>query len=226
METPIPLTAHPTFPAWLAWLILLGVCVITGGSIWWLRKSASRVWQQFAAEVKGEYRAKNSLSPACVVGDFGTRPFILETALSHDDDAPYYHTRGAIPTKNRAGIVLGLRRKSLLEEAQTRKVEAEFDLHDSDFTRRFFIVCTAPEHLEEILTTEVRRELSRYNDIELYIRFEELEWRRGGEVSDLNSIRRLMTLIGGIASTLDTMPSRSLTLSRRLADEALIAKGV
>ena len=190
------------------------------------RQAAVRAWQQLAQEAGGEFRAKSRLAPERVIGTLHDRPFVLETALSHEDDAPYFHTRGAFPLKNPAGFILGVRRKSLLEEAQTRRDTPAFDLQDGDFTRQFFVVCNDPPTLPAILTPEARRELSRYGDIEIYARIGEIEWRRAGEVADLRVIRRLNQTLADMATVIDALPKRTRTLTERLADDDLIAKGV
>jgi hypothetical protein len=219
-------TAHPVWPIGWVWLALMGLAAV-GATLWiWLRRGALRAWQRYAARLKGEFRARDQLSPACVTGTVRSRPFLLETATSHEDDAPYYHTRGALPLRNNAGFILGVRRKSLLEETQTRRDAPPFALDDPDFERRFFIVCNDGDHLADILTPEVRRELKRYHDVEIYVRLSELEWRRAGEQSDLRVLERLTGILADMAEAIEQLPSRQQSLSKRLADEALIAKGV
>ena len=53
-----------------------------------------------------------------------------------------------------------------------------------------------------------------------------MEWRRSGEVNEFDCIERLTDLILDMGEGIDKMPSRPRTLSERLADEALIQKGV
>lgn len=151
---------------------------------------------------------------------------MLETSTSSEDDAPYYHTKASIPIKNVAGFVLGLRRKSMLEEAQSRNETPAVSLQDVEFGRRFFVVSNDPEAVDAVLTPEARRELSRYHDVEVYIRLGTMEWRRSGEVNALQSIERLTNLLLDMGDRVDALPSRPRTLSERLADEALIQKGV
>lgn len=96
---------------------LLSVVALFGVAIWYLtRRAALRSWQRFATEIEGEFKAKNSVAPERVFGTLHNRPYVLETAISHEDDAPYHHTRGAFPIKNPSNFVMGLRRKSVLEE--------------------------------------------------------------------------------------------------------------
>jgi hypothetical protein len=218
--------AHAIWPAWVAWLIVIGLAA-SGATVWiWARRAALRAWQKYAKLLGGEFRARDQWSPACVTGTVHSRPFLLETATSHEDDAPYYHTRGALPIRNSAGFILGVRRKSLLEEAQTRREKPPFDLDDSDFERQFFVVCNQAEHLAAVLTAEARRELKRYHDVEIYARLSEIEWRRSGEQSDLRILERLTGALSEMAAAIESLPARPATLSQRLADENLIAKGV
>jgi hypothetical protein len=220
---PVPAHHPPAFA-----LPLLALLVIAGiaAAFAWARRGALRAWRRYAATTHSEFRARDRFSPGCLTGVLRGRPFLMETATSHEDDAPYYHTRGAVPVRNNAGFILGLRRKSLLEEMQTRSERAPFDLTDPDFEKRFFVVCNDGASLPEILTQEVRRELARYPDIEVYVRLEQIEWRRAGEESDVRAIARLNEMLVELADTIDGLPRRPRTLSQRLADEALIAKGV
>lgn len=218
----------PLYPPWLGWLLLLA---LAGGAILagrWMRQGALRAWKAFAKELDGgEFAAKNAFSPHYVNGKVGERDFMLTTALSYEDDAPYYHTCAAVPITNPASLILGLRRKSLLEEAQTRRETPGYEnLEDPEFVRQFFLVCNVPQLLPDILTSDIRKELRRYGDVEVYGRLNRLEWRRSGEVSDLRALRRLTDALGRMADAIDALPSRRLTLSERLADEAVIEKGV
>jgi hypothetical protein len=225
-QTAPPASLSHSATSALLWLIVLVVGGAAVGAWYQSRRSVLRAWQRLAEEMGGEFKAKNSVSPERIVGTLHDRPFVLETALSHDDDAPYYHTRGAFPLKNPASFILGVRRKSLLEEAQTRRDRSPYDLEDPDFERQFFVVCNDAQSIADVLAREVRRELGRYHDIEIYARLNEIEWRRAGEVGDLTVIRRLNTLVSDMATAIDNLPKRARTLSERLADEELIAKGV
>ena len=222
---PIAVLAHPATSV-LLWLVALVVAGVAAGAWYQSRRGVLRAWQRLAQEIGGEFKAKSSISPERIIGTLHERPFVLETALSHDDDAPYYHTRGAFPLKNPASFILGVRRKSLLEEAQTRRDRPPYDLEDPDFERQFFVLCNDAQNLADVLTREARREISRYNDIEIYARLNEIEWRRAGEVGDVAAIRRLNALASEMATNIDSLPKRARTLSERLADEELIAKGI
>ena len=217
---------HPVWGPYVLWLFVVGI-VACIGAVWFRTRTASlRTWSQFAREVGAEFAAKNHVSPAYVSGQFKERDFMLVTSTGFDDDAPFYHTRARMPVINRSGIVLGLRRKSFLEEGQTRRTEPEFFPEDPEFERLFFIVANDAEGLPAVLSPEVRRELKRYPDIEIYIHLAEIEWRRPGEENDLARLRRLVNLLHGMAASLDGLPSSKRGLSQRLADQELIAKGV
>lgn len=218
--------AHPVWPAGVAWLVVLALLAAAAGLGYRLRTAARHAWSAFATQIGGALALKNRFSPQRITGRVRGRAFVLETALSYEDEAPYYHTRGAVPLQNSAGFILGLRRKSLLEEVQTRREQPGFELGDPDFQRRFFVVCNDSENLSQILTPEARRALSRYHDIEIYARLGEIEWRRAGEQSDLRALQRLTDLLVSMAEAIDALPARPRTLSERLADEALLQKGV
>lgn len=218
--------SQQTLHAWTLWL--LGCLVLLAAAAAWFayRLQTNRAWRAFAAQIKGEFRPRNLMSPDVLTATVRGRGFMLETATSSEDDAPYYHTKASIPIKNVAGFVMGLRRKSMLEEAQSRNEAAAFDLGDAEFGRRFFIVSNDPEAVGAVLTPEARRELSRYHDVEIYVRLGTMEWRRSGEVNSLPCIERLTHLMLDMGERIDKLPARPRTLSERLADEALIQKGV
>lgn len=211
------------------WVILLGLLLLTAlitGLYVWVRRAAYRAWKAFAAGIGGEFRPADGLSPRLVSGSIRDRPFLLETNTSHEDDAGYYHTRGRVPIKNAGSFILGLRRKSLLESAQTRNDKPEYSLEDNQFDRQFFLYCNDPEKLSAVLDPDARRELLRYPDVEIYVRMAEMEWRTSGEQGDLGVIRRLTELLLSMADVIDEFPSRGRSLTQVLADEKRIEKGV
>lgn len=99
-------------------------------------------------------------------------------------------------------------------------------IDDPDFLRRFFVISNLPEVASALLHDEARRELTRYPDVEIYVRINEIEWRRAGEVSDIRVIKRLNDLLNEMAVTIDSQPKRTVSLSERLAAEERIAKGI
>ena len=224
-EPQLPNPNHPPPPA-VIFLVVIVLAAATSAAVLWFRRGALRAWKAFAASVGGEFRAADAFSPRVVSGQIGERPFILETSTSHEDDAGYYHTRGRVPIKNAGSFILGLRRKSLLETAQTRSEEPADAIVDADFMRQFFLYCNDPENLPAVLDAEARRELLRYHDVEIYVRMAEMEWRRAGEQSDPAVIRRLTDLAIDMAGRIDALPSRGRSLTQVLADEKAIEKGV
>jgi hypothetical protein len=215
-----------TLPVWTLWLV--GALVVLAVLAVWFayRLKTNRAWRQFAAQIQGEFRPRNRMSPDLLTATVRGRGYMLETATSSEDDAPYYHTKASIPVKNAAGFVMGLRRKSMLEEAQTRQENTVIDLGDAEFGRRFFLVSNDPEAVAAVLTPEARRELNRYHDVEIYARLGTVEWRRSGEVNSRACIERLTHLLIDMGERIDALPARPRTLSERLADEALVQKGV
>jgi hypothetical protein len=218
-------SAHPSSPG-LIWAMAIGAVLAGIAAIYYIRASARRAWQKYAAEIKGEYGPRNQISPRYVSGSLGDRALFMETATNNDDDAPYYHTRVSMPISNPGQLILGLRRKSMLEEAQTRNEKPKFESGDTDFDRRFHLVTNDNEPLGQILDQDMRKLLLQYNDIEVYVGVKVAEWRRAGEVSDIRAIRHLNSALARIASTVDGLSKRSLPLSQRLADEELIRKGI
>ncbi len=221
----VPPHARP-LPLWSSVLILIAVCAAIASGFVYFRRRAYRAWQQLAKELDGEFSPKNEISPRLVTGKLADRPYLLETAISHEDDAGYYHTRSAVPLKNAGSFVLGIRRKSLLEEVQTRSEKSQSEMNLPDFENRFFLYCNDPENLSNLLTGEVRTEILRYHDLEIYVRLGEIEWRRAGEQSDLRTIRRLNEMMLNMASAIDGFPVRGRSLTQCLADEKMIEKGV
>ncbi len=225
---PEPRPPNPNHPP-PVYVFIIGVIalasVVTAIAIW-IRRGAYRSWRAFAASIGGDFRAADTFSPRVVSGELRKRPFLMETATSHEDDAGYFHTRGRVPVKNTGSFILALRRKSLLESAQTRGESAAFDLDDPEFQRQFFVFCNDAENLPTVLTAEARRELLRYHDVEVYVRMGEMEWRRAGAQSDLKAIRRLTEVLLDMAEAIDSLPSRGRSLTQVLADEKMIEKGV
>ena len=213
-------------PIWSSVLILVVFCAAIATGFVYYRRRAYRAWQRLAIELDGEFSPKNEISPRLVTGKLADRPYLLETAISHEDDAGYYHTRSAVPLKNLGSFVMGIRRKSLLEEVQTRSEKSLSGMNLPDFENRFFLYCNDPENLANLLTGEVRSEILRYHDLEIYVRLGEIEWRRAGEQSDLKTIRRLNELMLRMASAIDDFPVRGRSLTQCLADEKMIEKGV
>ena len=223
---PQPPNPHQPPPIWVFLLAAIALSTAVAIAWVWIRRRAYRAWKGFAAAIGGEFRSDDNLSPRLVSGEFRGRPLILETATSHEDEAGYYHTRGRAPLKNIGSFILGLRRKSLLEAAQTRNQPSPFFVEDPDFERQFFLYCNDSDNLPAVLTPEARRELLRYHDVEIYVRMGEMEWRRAGEQSDVRVIERLTNLLIDMADTIDGFPSRGRSLTQVLADERMIEKGV
>ena len=213
-------------PIWLSLSILIALALALSAAFVQYRRRAYRAWQKLAKEVEGEFSPLNEVSPRLVTGKLGDRPYLLETATSHEDDAGYYHTRSAVPLKNLGSFVMGIRRKSLLEEVQTRGEKNDIDLGQPDFEHRFHLYCNDPDNLPKVLTHDVRQQILRFHDIEIYARLGEVEWRRAGEQADLPTIRTLNSLLIQIADVIDSFPIRSRSLTQCLADEKLIEKGV
>ena len=216
----------PRLPPWASILILASLAFAIAVALVQYRRRAYRTWKKYAAEIGGEFSPLNEVSPRLVTGKIAERPYLLETGTSHEDDAGYYHTRSAVPLKNLGSFVMGIRRKSLLEEVQTRGETIPYDLGQPDFERRFHLFCNDPDHLKSALSDDIRREILRYHDLEIYVRLGEIEWRRAGEQSDLDAIRRLNRLMLKMADTIDSFPVRGRSLTQCLADEKMIERGV
>jgi len=97
---------------------------------------------------------------------------------------------------------------------------------DADFDRSFFMVLTTPEHVQALLPHDARRTLLRYSDVEIYLKSTQVEWRRAGTLRSARDMRVLFELSADIADALGALPYREIALSQKLADEALIEKGV
>ena len=219
--------AHAVWPLWLGVILLLALAASAVAlAIWW-RRGALRAWRAFAAETGGEFAARGSFSPGHLSARWRGRDLLLTTGIAQEDEAPYYHTRAALPIRNPSGFILGLRRKSLLEEAQTRRdAVGETGIEDAEFERRFLLVCNDAGSLPGVLNAGARAELTCYSDVEIYVRLDRIEWRRAGEQADIGALRRLTDVIAGMADTIDSLPGRKRPLSECLADQAWIEKGI
>lgn len=205
--------------------ILLLVLIAAAALAVWLRRSALRAWAVYAREAGGELKPRSWLAPGRLSGAVSGRPLLMETAISREDAAPYYHTAARMPVANRAAFILALRRKSVLEEAQTRK-ERPPDWAQEELGRRFFIHCSQPENLTMVVTREAVRELMRYHEVELAIGLDQAEWRRAGEVADLPAIRRLNGTLASMAAAVEALPPREVSLPERLELERVLAQGI
>ncbi len=208
--------------------LLPGIFVVAAaiGIAYYMRTAALRAWKKYSNEINGEFKAKSRLSPRYISGTINDRPIFMETDMNNDDEAPYYHTRSSMPVGNPAMIVLGLRRKSMLEEAQSRNDSPFYEFGDPDFDKRFHLIANVSDSLPELVDTQIRQLLVKYSDIEIYLKSNVIEWRRSGEVSDLESIRKLNAALSKLAHTVDHLPKRTISLSQKLADEELIRKGI
>ena len=217
---------HPGLP--LRPALTLGVLVVAGVAIcgYRFRTAAVRAWRNFSQQIGGEFEAASAYDPRFVSGKVGERAIFVETATSHEDDAPYFHTRVSTPVFNPGQHVLGVRRKSMLEEAQSRKEQAMVLTGDSDFDGKFAMEAGDPEILRAVLTPEVRRGLLKYGDVELYLAGEVIEWRRAGLVRDTAALKHLTDVLILAANAVDAMPLRPITLTQKLAEQELLRKGV
>ncbi len=217
---------HSSASPGMIWSVGIVAALACAGGFYYLRTAAHRAWQRYATEINGEFSERNAYSPAYVSGSLLDRALFMEASTNNDDDAPYYHTRVSMPVTNPGMLIMGLRRKSLLEEAQTRNDKPAFVFGDSEFDRRFHLVANNDDALPVVLDSELRRQLMQYNDIEIYIRPNVVEWRRAGEVSDLQAIRKLNRALARAAAAIDALPRRSLSLSQRMSYEDIIRKGI
>jgi len=222
----MPAAAHHISSPYFNMFAIVATAAVVYAVAYRLRTAAVRAWSHYSTEIGGEFEAKSQLSPRFVSGTIGGRAVFMETATNNDDDAPYYHTRVSTPIRNNYFLITGLRRKSMLEEAQSRRDSPQFNLGDAEFDRRFHLVCNEPEILGSLFDHEVRRGLLRYPDVEIYVGLSVLEWRRSGEVSDIQAIRWLNSTLTTLADRIEALPVRPITLSQRLKDEDLIRKGI
>lgn len=227
--------ASGLFPSYIGILVVLVAVVGGAWAVVRLRQNQMlRTWQNVAtwlngkldtAEFVGESRS-GMTERMRVKGRLRDHAAFFGEGVSYEDAVPYPHTRGAINVRNPASVVLGLRHKSMLEEALTRKEARVVETGDGDFDRVFFLHLNLPEYIEALLTSGARQTLMRYADVELYLKGTQIEWRRAGTLRSETDIKRLFELIADMADVLDTLPYRELTLSEKMAEEAVITEGI
>ncbi len=219
--------AHSLLPPWTGIVVVAAVlwAVFTLG-----RKTAAAgvraAWERVAGRLESTLEGAPWSSSLSVKGRYRGRAAFVKQAVSHEDPIPYPHTRGSLNIQNPANLIMGLRRKSLLEEVSTRKDARPVETGDPDFDRGFFLVLTLPEYVDRLLSTDVRKTLSRYGDVEVYLRSTQIEWRRSGLVRSDRDMLVLMETIADMADVVESLPPRSLSLSERLAEEEVIREGV
>jgi hypothetical protein len=226
MGNPSGASARPGLPAGAAVGAGIAAALCAAVAYYRFRTASVRAWRNFAQTIGGEFEAKSAYSPRFVSGSMGDRAVFVETSTSHEDDAPYYHTRVSTPVFNPGQHTFGLRRKSMLEEAQTRGSDALLVTGDRDFDGRFMMAAGDAEALKSVLTPEVRKGLVKYGDVEIYLAGEVLEWRRAGEVRDAEALKHLTQILVTLAEGIDRLPARGITLSQKLSEQDLLRKGV
>ncbi len=211
------------YPALL--LVLLAVCTYAI-IVSLLRIRTAYNWKNAAKKFNGEIKLKNVTTPELIHGHIKDRPFVIETAVSNEDDAPYHHTRGAMPISNPSTLIAGLRHKSWREEFQSRKTDDLPFVDNPEFSRLFLSISSDQETFSRILTAKMQSTLMKYNDVEIYIHADEIEWKRYGLVNDYRSLTTLTDLIYDLALEIDALPFTPIMSSTRDQREALINKGV
>ncbi len=215
------------FPPFVGVILFLVVIV---GSVYlyilWRDKSARIIWDRMAKELSGKCEVDAKTKKLKVKGQFeGFNAFLVQD-VGHEDAIPYPHTRGSLNLRNPAMVIMGMRHKSMLEEVQTRKEASEIDTGDTEFDKLFFVVSNVPEILPPLLGDTVRKSLRKYHDVEVYLRASRIEWRRAGLMRSTNEMMELYKVIFEIGRLVEALPPRTVTLTQKMADEALIEKGV
>src|SRR6185437_11839727 len=72
-------------------------------------------WRSAAAKLDAHYADGTSTRPGAVTGTASGREFDLRTGVSYEDGPAYHHTAANIQCQNPAALVVGLRRRSVLE---------------------------------------------------------------------------------------------------------------
>lgn len=215
---------HSLLPPYVGYMLAVALIAAAAWGLWRWRTAGMRAaWREVAEQIGGTLE---NAGPFSLRGRRRGYAVSLQQAVSHEDTAAYRHTRGVITVLNPASAVMGLRRKSALEEFATRKDARTVETGDPDFDRAFFLLLTVPEHVGALLPREVRRALSKYSDVEVYLRSTQIEWRRAGTVASSRDIIALFDATADIADNLKTLPPRSITLSQKIAEEALIEGGI
>ncbi|MGC8667899.1 MAG: hypothetical protein ACP5VE_07300 [Chthonomonadales bacterium] len=207
-------------------LVLLAVSAGIMAALWWKRRLVRRAWGEVARALGGALDFRPGTRAMAVHGTYRGHTAFLGEGTSFEDGVPYHHTRGALSTRNPARVVMGLRRKSLLEEHLTRREENSVATGDPLFDRSFFLVASTPEHAQKLLPEEVRAVLTRWNDVEVYVKGGQIAWRRASRVRSARDMMALFEAIAQMADVLAELPPRELTPEEQQEEERLIEHGI
>lgn len=216
---------HPLVPPVIGIpLIALAAGACVAAALRVKRRATRRAWIEVAAALGGDLEA--APRGMAVRGCFRGYTAFLGEGVSFEDAAPYYHTRGALSIQNPARVVLGLRRKSLLEEYLTRHERSAAITGDDRFDRVFFVAVSVPEYAQVLLPQQVRDTLARWNDVEVYVKGNQIAWRRASTVRSARAMVALFEAIATMADLLAGLPPRELTLEQQQEEEKLIERGI
>ena len=196
------------------------------GIVKYRQQSVIRTWELMAKELNGKCEIEGTKKRLKVKGTYESFNAFITQDISHDDAIPYPHTRGSLNLRNPAMMIMGMRHKSALEEVQTRKEVPTIVTGQSDFDKSFFLVSNVEELAPVLIPDEAKKSLLKYNDIEIYLRASRIEWRRAGLVRSLEDMKEHFRVIHMIGQLVEALPPRTVSLTQKMQDEALIEKGV
>lgn len=209
-------------PTWLGGVLLVVLAALLGVAAWrgW-RRALRRNWLSVAHglegvldDVEGKLRVR---------GHYRGMPAFVSEAVSYESGAPYAHTRGALNAPNPAHLILGLRRKSVLEEMTTQRDAETAATGDADFDRAFFLVASLPGAVGVVLEPHTRRALLSQTGAEWFVRPASVEWRRPGTLRSARDIMAMLAVAADVASAVGTLPDRALRAADARAEEEILS---
>lgn len=189
---------------------------------WWVVGQ----WKHAAAALGVNYESRSGLRTGFVEGVSGRYPLALKTEVSFEDGPAYHHTSAVITCNNPGSVVLALRRKSVLEQFASRHDTPQASTGDGDFDALFFVVSNDRADIDTLLGPEIRRRLKPLDDIEIFVRGEQVVVRRPGERKQARELLEMAGLAEATADVLATFPPRPRSLVEQMEDEELLKEGI
>ncbi|MCC6731387.1 MAG: hypothetical protein IT208_18840 [Chthonomonadales bacterium] len=212
-------------PTWLGGVLLAALAALLGVAAWgWWRRALRSNWLSVAHGLEGALEAVDGRLR--VRGHYRGMPAFVGEAVSYEGGVPYAHTRGALDAPNPAHLILGLRRKSVLEEMTTQRNADTAATGDADFDRAFFLVASLPDAVGVVLEPHTRRALLTQAGSEWFVRPASVEWRRPGTLRSARDIMAMLAVAADVASAVGTLPDRALRPADARAEEEILNAGL
>ncbi|MCA1596911.1 MAG: hypothetical protein LC772_10880 [Chloroflexi bacterium] len=210
----------------LGYLFVCGIAAVAAAVYAGWRLRVVWQWRQAAILLDAAYTPRGGLKTGFIDGVSHGRRLHLVTSVSYEDGPAYHHTAAAITCENPGSVVLALRRKSVLEQYVGRHDVLETPTGDQDFDALFFMASNDRTVIDTLVDPSIRQRLKRLDDIEVYVRGDQVVVRRSGERKAANELVEMAGIGAVIADILATFPVRRRSLVEQMEDEELLKEGI